>query len=92
MSPEWVRGYSSTAWLFMSKEQVSEPATAADDEYAAVPDPDAVIEFGDDVEEGFVGLVEHTLATSDFVRTHRVSMTAQGSETTLLVSEVEPDA
>ncbi len=91
MSPDRVRGYSSAAWLFMSKEQFSEQATAVDDEYTDVPDPDAVIEFGDGVEEGFVGLIEHTLATSDFVRTHRVPMTAQGQETTLLVSEVVPD-
>ena len=75
----------------MSNEHVSQPATAADDEHATVPDPDAVIEFGDDVEEGFVGLVEHTLSTSDFVRTNRVPMTAQGGETTVLVTEVEPD-
>lgn len=75
----------------MTSETQLDSVEAQDDEYATVPDPDAVIEFGDDVEEGFVGLVEHTLATSDFVRTYRVPMTAQGKETTLLVSEVEVD-
>jgi len=75
----------------MTSDTQSRRSAAQDDEQATVPDPDAVIEFGDDVEEGFVGLVEHTLATSDFVRTHRIPMTAQGAETTLLVSEVDPD-
>ena len=75
----------------MTSETQSRPSAAQDDEYATVPDPDAVIEFGDDIEEGFVGLIEHTLATSDFVRTNRVPVTSQGGETTLLVSEVDPD-
>ena len=75
----------------MTSETQLAPSAVEDGKHAAGPDPDAVIEFGDDVEEGFVGLIEHTLATSDFVRTNRVPMTAQGAETTLLVSEVDPD-
>jgi len=75
----------------MTTDTQSNTSEAQDDEYATVPDPDAVIEFGDDVEEGFVGLIEHTLATSDFVRTNRVPMTSQGGGTTLLINEVDPD-
>jgi hypothetical protein len=61
----------------MAREQVSEPTTAADDEYAAVPT--TVIEFGDDVKDGFVGLVEHTLPPSECVRTDRVDYTGRGN-------------
>ena len=75
----------------MTTDTQSHTSEAQDDEYATVPDPDAVIEFGDDVEEGFVGLIEHTLSTSDFVRTNRVPVTSQGGETTLLLNEVDPD-
>jgi len=75
----------------MTSETQSATSAGLDDEHTDGPDPDAIIEFGDDVEEGFVGLVEHTLATSDFVRTRRVPMTAQGEETTILVSEVDPN-
>ena len=70
----------------MSQKSQSRSPVAEDDEQTA-SDFDAVIEFGQDVEEGFVGLVEHQLATSDFVRTERVPLTARGAETTLMVTE-----
>jgi len=74
----------------MSQNSQSRPPIAEDDEHT-VSDSDAVIEFGQDVEEGFVGLVEHQLATSDFLRTERVPLTARGDETTLVVTEVRHD-
>jgi len=74
----------------MSQKPQSRP-TVADDHAQTASDFDAVIEFGQDVEEGFVGLVEHQLATSDFVRTERVPLTARGDETTLVVTEVRHD-
>jgi len=74
----------------MSQKSQSRPPIAEDDEHT-VSDFDAVIEFGQDVEEGFVGLVEHQLATSDFVRTERVPLTARGDETTLVVTEIRHD-
>ena len=74
----------------MSQKSQSRP-TVADEHEQTASDFDAVIEFGQDVEEGFVGLIEHQLATSDFVRTERVPLTAQGDETTLMVTEVRYD-
>jgi len=74
----------------MSQKPQSTPTVADNDEQTA-SDFDAVVEFGQDVEEGFVGLVEHQLATSDFVRTERVPLTARGDETTLVVTEVRHD-
>ena len=74
----------------MSQKSQSGPPVAENDEQIG-SDPDAVIEFGQDVEEGFVGLVEHQLAVSDFVRTERVPLTARGNETTLLIIEVRHD-
>jgi len=74
----------------MSQKSQSRPPIAEDDEHT-VSDSDAVIEFGQDVEEGFVGLVEHQLATSGFLRTERVPLTARGDETTLVVTEVRHD-
>ena len=74
----------------MSQKSQSIPPIAEDDEHT-VSDSDAVIEFGQDVEEGFVGLVEHQLAMSDFVRTERVPLTARGNETTLMITEVRDD-
>jgi len=74
----------------MSQKSQSRPPIAEDDEHT-VSEFDAVIEFDQDVEEGFVGLIEHQLATSDFLRTERVPLTAQGDETTLVVTEVRYD-
>lgn len=71
----------------MSQKSQSGPPVAENDEQIG-SDPDAVIEFGQDVEEGFVGLVEHQLAMSDFVRTERVPLTARGDQMTILVTEV----
>ena len=74
----------------MSQKSQSRPPVAEDHEQTA-SDFDAVIEFGHDVEEGFVGLVEHQLAMSDFIRTERVPITARGDGTTLLITEVRHD-